>query len=907
VNLPVPGNLRALERPEWTRIPHRLLARARWIFLLGCWLYAALLVPELVMAWNRPVAARLAAAAALAWLCRWWTRGYQRSAYPRRDWPVAAVALVALCLGAPNPQIVMFAMYFALCLHVLHCSPRETVGVALWYMASMAAGIGLAHSSEIPPLLSISTYSVAVQGVACDAFIGQVIKQALERHERSLDREQTLRLAATLLVGAASEEEVQATLRSAVRQLTRDLADPHLSFYRARTGLATVTSLVEGDAPSGVRRVDPAEFPAGMRAPAAGDEVIEAACADDGLVAVLGLSPEGAHLAVPMVSDGRLLGVVAIGSSRPIHEDVRASITVLASACTLTLARLDATAATRRSEARFRSLAQNSSDLMAAVDADGQVTYLGSSTQNVLGWSGDEFVALSSQIVHPDDAGILEAALSEARGRPSAGRPVECRVRHRDGGWRCFEVTVTDLLEDPDVQAIVLNARDVTERKGLEEQLRHQALHDPLTALGNRTLLRDRLQHSLRRQARKHPDVALLLVDLDDFKDVNDGYGHAAGDLVLCEVAERVRSCLRPGDTVARLGGDEFAVLLEDYGADAAERVAHRIISVVHAPFVLASGEAVTVGASIGIAGARSVDQDPDELLRNADVAMYIAKARGKGSCERFTAAMQERVVERVAVSTGLRRALREGHLRLLYQPIVRTGAGEVAAVEALVRWCDPIQGMRPPAEFIPVAEATGLVIPLGRWVLVEACRQAQAWDASDTGIGISVNLSPRQLASPRIVPDVRTALESSGLHASRLILEVTENALVEDVDTAVRRLLELRALGVRLAIDDFGTGQSSLAVLQRFPVDVIKVDRMFVAQLAERSVGYAVMQAVVDLSRALSLEVVAEGVETERQASLLSAMEGATYCQGFLFSRPVDASSLAALLRAGRGANSAA
>jgi diguanylate cyclase (GGDEF)-like protein/PAS domain S-box-containing protein len=907
VNLPVPGKLRRLERPGWTRIPHRLLARARWIFLLGCWLYAALLVPELVMAWHRPVAARLAAAVALAWLCWWWTRGYERSAYPRRGWPVAAVALVVLCVGTPNPQIPMFAMYFALCLQVLHCTARETVAVALWYMAAMIAGIGLAHSPEIPPLLSISTYSVAVQGIVCDAFIGQVIKQALERHERSLDREQALRLAATLLVGAASEEEVQAALRSAVLQLTRGLADRQLSFYLVRTGLAMVTPLVEGDAPLRVRRVDPGELPAGMRAPGAGNSVIEAACGEAGLIAALGLGPEGAHLAVPMVSEGRLLGVVAIGGSRPIHEDVRASITVLASTCTLTLARLDATAATRRSEARFRSLAQNSSDLMAAVDADGQVTYLGSSMQNVLGWSGEEFVAQFSQIIHPADAATVEVAFTEARGHPGAGRPFECRVRHRDGRWRCFEVTVTNLLDDPDVQAMVLNARDVTERKALEEQLRRQALHDPLTALGNRTLLRDRLQHSLRRQAREHPGVALLLVDLDDFKDVNDGYGHAAGDLVLREVAERMRGCLRPGDTLARLGGDEFAVLLEDGGADAAEPVAQRIISMVHAPFVLANGEAVTVGASIGIACARSVDEDPDELLRNADVAMYIAKARGKGSCERFTAAMQERVIERVAVTTGLRRALRDGHLRLLYQPIVRMDAGEVVAVEALVRWRDPGRGMRSPAEFIPVAEATGLIIPLGRWVLDEACRQAQAWDASDTGVGMSVNLSPRQLASPGIVSDVRAALEASGLHPSRLTLEVTENALVEDVDAAVRRLLELRALGIRLAIDDFGTGQSSLAVLQQFPVDVIKVDRRFVSQLDEGTTGCAVMRAVVDLGRALSLEVVAEGVETEQQARLLAAMEGATYSQGYLFSRPVDASSLAELLRAGQLAPSAA
>ena len=415
----------------------------------------------------------------------------------------------------------------------------------------------------------------------------------------------------------------------------------------------------------------------------------------------------------------------------------------------------------------------------------------------------------------------------------------------------------------------------------------HQALHDALTGLPNRALFLDRLQHALARASRAGTDVAVLFLDLDRFKTVNDSLGHAAGDQLLCTVSERIASCMRTADTAARLGGDEFAVLLEDLASTReAVGVAERIIAALDAP-VLVAGREVLVSASIGIATG---DGGSEDLLRHADVAMYRAKATGKGRYAMFEQGMQAEVIERLELEADLQRAVDRGEIEVFYQPIMRLGSEELAGHEALVRWRHPTRGLMSPLSFVPVAEETGLIVPVGRFVLREACRQAAAWRAMVPGeLTMHVNLSGRQLEDPALVGEVSSILRETGLPAGRLVLEITETVLMHDTEATIERLRSLRALGVRLAVDDFGTGYSSLRYLNRFPLDVLKMAKPFVDGLATQSEDPALARAIIDLGSNLGLQIVAEGIEGADQLVQLRRL-GCPLGQGFLFSRPLPA-----------------
>ena len=480
----------------------------------------------------------------------------------------------------------------------------------------------------------------------------------------------------------------------------------------------------------------------------------------------------------------------------------------------------------------------------------------------------------------------------------------------------------------------------VSERERAEARLAHQAFHDGLTGLANRVLFRERVQHALDVAGPQADRIAVLLVDLDGFKAVNDSLGHATGDLLLVEVAGRLRSVTRGSDTVARLGGDEFAILLEPL-ADAADaqRVAERVAAALAAPMALAETELV-VGASIGIARASDLDHQPivvaaaagagaapdardaadvagaghadepgaaraDQLLRNADVAMYRAKSQGKGTWVLFEPEMHALTVERLALEAELRMALERREFRLVYQPVVQLQTGRVIGLEALVRWENPRRGAVPPATFIPIAEETGLIVALGRWVLDEACRQGARWHARSGGVAggtplaMSVNLSGRQLQHAGIVGEVAAALHASRLPPHALTLEITESALVHDTVQVVERLQELKALGVRIAIDDFGTGYSSLSYLQRLPVDVLKIDKSFVDGVVHGRQDAALARTIVALGDSLSLRCVAEGIEERQQQSFLVSL-GCEYGQGYLFSRPLEWQAVEALLEEG-------
>jgi diguanylate cyclase (GGDEF)-like protein len=445
----------------------------------------------------------------------------------------------------------------------------------------------------------------------------------------------------------------------------------------------------------------------------------------------------------------------------------------------------------------------------------------------------------------------------------------------------------------------------------LEEQLRHQAFHDPLTGLANRARFMDRLEHGLIRASRSRTMLAVLFMDLDDFKSVNDSLGHALGDGLLREVGRRLEACLRIGDTAARLGGDEFAVLLDDVGGESDPvLVAERVLEVLRPPFRLGEHE-VFVRVSIG--GAISAPRlSADELLRRSDVAMYTAKSLGKGRYALYDPTMETSMVERLELATDLQRAVERDEFVLHYQPSVVLSDGRIAGVEALLRWQHPTRGLVAPADFIKVAEETGLILPIGAWVLREACRQAREWqleNPADPPLTMAVNVSARQVHQPGLPIVLAEALEESGLPPHTLILEITESVMMRDGEAAIERLNELRALGVRLAIDDFGTGYSSLSYLRRFPIDILKIDKSFVDGVNAPGRERDLARSIIELGRTLNLEIVAEGVEDADQLQWLRSLD-CDKAQGFLFSHPLPPDAIDALLksedmttRAGRAA----
>jgi diguanylate cyclase (GGDEF)-like protein/PAS domain S-box-containing protein len=549
-------------------------------------------------------------------------------------------------------------------------------------------------------------------------------------------------------------------------------------------------------------------------------------------------------------------------------------------------------------ERHFRMLVQNSTDMILVLDRRGAITYISDSVRSIFGYSPDELAAKSfMDQIHPDDHPDMQRFVEEVASKPGSMAMVACRIQHADGSWRDAETVGSNLLHDPEVQGWVLNTRDVTERKALEDQLAHRAFHDSLTNLANRALFTDRATHAVARQTRRREPVSVLFLDLDGFKNVNDTLGHAAGDELIVAVAERLLHCAREVDTVARLGGDEFAILLEDTRDDSGPaRVAERILKSLAEPIVL-RGKKVAISASIGIAVSDAGKElSAEELLRNADIAMYMAKGSGKSRYEIFEPSMHVAVVQRLETEAELSRAVAEEQFVLHYQPIVQLDTQQITGVEALVRWDHPEQGMVPPNEFIPIAEETGLIVPLGRWVLREACLQAARWQGSyltHPPLTISVNLSPRQLLDLGIVDHVREALEESGIPPETLTLEITETALVQDTELTIERLSALKRLGVRLAIDDFGTGYSSLSYLQRFPVDVLKIDRSFLD--VERNANPALVRAIVEIGRTLELDTVAEGIERNEQLTQFKALQ-CRHGQGFLFARPAAHADITAL-----------
>jgi len=502
-------------------------------------------------------------------------------------------------------------------------------------------------------------------------------------------------------------------------------------------------------------------------------------------------------------------------------------------------------------------------------------------------------------LIHPDDLVVARAQFANVLATPHLTVRTEARMAAPDGQWRTYEIAATNLLDRPAVAGIALVFHDVTAHKAFEAQLSQLAFYDPLTGLPNRALLLDRLGQSLARRARRPGSVSVLFLDLDNFKVINDSLGHATGDEVLVETASRIHRAIRTEDTAARMGGDEFVVVLDSVsGPDEADAVARRIAEAIRVPVWIGSHE-LYLDVSIGIALAGERDQ-PDTIIRKADLAMYRAKTIGQGGTSTFDDALGEGALERLELETELRYAIERDELRVHFQPIVRLADGAVCELEALVRWQHPIRGLMPPLTFIGIAEATGLIVPIGQWVLTESLRQLAEFGDRAADIVLSVNLSARQFRNPRLVEDILSALSATGIQPERLKLEITESVLMDNAKEAIRQLDELRALGVHLAVDDFGTGYSSLAYLSQFPVDTLKIDRSFVHEIARGSkTQLSLLRGIIALASTLNLSVVAEGIETEAQRRLLESF-GCVLGQGYLFAKPAPADVIGPMLVAG-------
>jgi diguanylate cyclase (GGDEF)-like protein/PAS domain S-box-containing protein len=545
--------------------------------------------------------------------------------------------------------------------------------------------------------------------------------------------------------------------------------------------------------------------------------------------------------------------------------------------------------AKRAAEARLSVLIRNSADVIAIVAADGAMSYLTPSAERVFGLPAEALIGRPiADLVAAEDRARLREFITRDLAQAGVSATIEARIPRGGDQQRIVEIHGTNLQEEPTVGGHLLNLRDTTDRKGIEEQLRRLAFHDQLTLLANRALFHDRVEHALAVNKRSYGGVAVMFIDLDNFKKINDNLGHDQGDKVLRTSAQRLSQCTRTGDTVARLGGDEFAVLLENLdGQQVVIEIAARMVEALQEPFAFLDGD-LRVTASVGIAFA-TADDGVEQLQRNADLAMYSAKAQGKGRYVIFEATMQHAAYQRLEVEAELSRALNEGQFQVHYEPIIELRSGYLLGVEALVRWQHPTRGLIAPSEFIGIAENSGQLVALGRWVLCQACREVRAWQTrlpEGRQVRVAVNVSIGQLLRSDLVADVTEALNQSELDPGCLVIEMAERVLTHDAESTLAKLIHLKTLGVRIAIEDFGTGYSSLSYLHRFPIDILKIDRSFVERLGGVEDGAALARAVITLGDTLGLEVVAEGIEAKHQQRELIAL-GCVAGQGCYYSKP--------------------
>jgi len=548
-------------------------------------------------------------------------------------------------------------------------------------------------------------------------------------------------------------------------------------------------------------------------------------------------------------------------------------------------------------ESLFRLLIENVSDIVTVVDAEGILHYESPSVERLLGYKPEELTGKNVfEYIHPDDAQHVLAvftqgeAHSRTASRSKVLAPIEFRFKHRNGTWRFLEAVSNNLLHDPNVKGIVVNCRDITERKLNEEMIRYMAYYDTLTHLPNRPLFNDRLTLALAQAHRNQQMLAVMLLDLDQFKTINDTLGHDVGDHLLKGVAERLVNCLREGDTVARLGGDEFMLLLPGITqVEDVHRIAQKILNALKLAFHF-DGHELHITASIGISLYPSDSKDAETLIKKADTALHRAKAQGRNNYQFNTQTMNAKALERLMLESSLRRALERGELIVYYQPQIDVRTGKVIGMEALARFQSPQLGEISPTKFIPLAEEIGLIVPLDEGILRAACAQNKAWqNAGFPPLRMAVNMSTRHFRDKGFVDTVMRILEETGLHPNDLELELTESIVMENTETTISMLRQLKQAGIHLSIDDFGTGYSSLSYLKRFPLDALKIDQSFVRDISTDPDAAAITTAIIAMAHGLKLKVIAEGVETREQLIFLRRH----YCdgmQGYLFGKPMPA-----------------
>ena len=698
------------------------------------------------------------------------------------------------------------------------------------------------------------------------------------RHRQAVERERTLRSAGAALVSAADTEDVADSVRTAVARLvptgTRHhavivihSADPLEQRGRVHAVPAEISSLVPVDTVACITADDAQGFTSALVCP---------------------LLLEDQPSTRPSV------GYLIIAACEGVLLTLQGALEVLASQAALAVERVTLTreVTRRNNEAYFRTLVQNARDVIVIVDNDGDIRYASPSAEAVLG-AGSVVGRHVLDLVDTQDRDAATTELSSVLSGSVGSASQDLGVVRTDGGRIDVEVTSRDLRDDPTVRGVVLTLRDVTAERKLQRELTHRAFHDALTGLPNRHLFRDRLEQALTDIRRRGAVVGVLLVDLDDFKLVNDTMGHGAGDELLTAVATRLTDVLRPRELAARLGGDEFAILIEDADSPSdLEAIAARLVTAFHAPLPVAGG--ITTSASVGVASTREA-QGAAEMLRHADLALYAAKGAGKGRWRHYEPGLHRAAIDRLETRTDLERAVTAGAFELHYQPIVQLGGGAVVGVEALLRWPHPRRGPVPPAEFIHVAEETGLIVPLGAWVIERALADLSSWRHQGkrwTDISMNINVSACQVRTPGFLDTVVDGLDRWDVPAASLVLEITETALLTDEARVAADLKALRRLGIRIAIDDFGTGYSSLDYIRRHTVDILKIDRSFIEGIDRSGRRAALIGSILHLARALELSVVAEGVETPAQRDTL-LLSGCDLGQGYLFSVPVPADAI--------------
>ena len=536
----------------------------------------------------------------------------------------------------------------------------------------------------------------------------------------------------------------------------------------------------------------------------------------------------------------------------------------------------------------FRALVQHSQDIITVHDRQGLTLYESPSTARILGYPPGALIGrFPFDSIHPKDVARARVAFAKLlQGEGSAG-PIEFRFRHAQGHWIHLEALGNNLMEHPGIHGVVLTSRDVSERKKAEKRAEYLSQHDVLTGLPNRVLMQDRLHQAISQARRNGGLVALMFIDLDRFKMVNDLFGHITGDTLLKQVAARLTECLRDTDTVARLGGDEFTIMLPDAtNPQVVGEVAQRVLKEFSLPFSDGEQE-MFVSASIGISLFPRDGASPDDLVKHADTAMYSAKDSGRNSFRYFTEDLNHEVREKVMLESGLRRAIERGELRLFYQPKIDLATGRVIGAESLVRWQHPTLGLIPPGKFIEVAEESGLILPLGEWVLKAACEQLRTWQHQGIDLQVAVNVSARQFQQRNLADTVMGFLSDSGVDPQFIEIELTESALLNDRETSIATLKRMKSRGIAISIDDFGTGYSSLSYLKLLPLDILKIDKSFVRDIVTDDNDAVIVRAIIGLARSLGIKVIAEGVEDEQQLSFLN-QNGCNYGQGYLFGKPL-------------------